>query len=171
VIKKILITVFFFVNFQIHNIDTRGFKVKIGDPVPNFEFELLDGRKISINDMKGNVILIQFTASWCGVCRKEMPELETRIWQKFKNEDFFMVAFDYMEDTTTTKKFIKETQITYPVSIDSEGEIFNLFSAPNQGVTRNILINKKGEIYFLTRLFDPDEFNEMILKIQTELQS
>ena len=50
-IKKILITVFFLVNFQIHNIDSRGFKVKIGDPVPNFEFELLDGRKISINDM------------------------------------------------------------------------------------------------------------------------
>ena len=66
-----------------------GYIVKIGQQMPESEFELTDGRKISSADLKGKVVMLQFTASWCGVCRKEMPHIESKIWQKHKNNPHF----------------------------------------------------------------------------------
>ena len=61
--------------------------------------------------------------------------------------------------------FIEKTGVTYPIAWDPKAEIFDLFTLKGAGVTRNIVINKKGEIVFLTRLFEEKEFQAMIDKI------
>lgn len=53
--------------------DAAGYIVKVGDEAPDFEMTLTDGSKVKLSDLKGKVVMLQFTASWCGVCRKEMP--------------------------------------------------------------------------------------------------
>jgi thiol-disulfide isomerase/thioredoxin len=68
--------------------DERGYIVRVGDESPNFKMQLIDGTTISKKDLKGKVAVLQFTASWCSVCRKETPHLEKDVWQKYKNEDF-----------------------------------------------------------------------------------
>ncbi|HKJ05831.1 MAG TPA: TlpA disulfide reductase family protein, partial [Flavobacteriaceae bacterium] len=65
--------------------NNRGYKVKVGEQAPAFEFQLLDGSTINNEILKNKVVVLQFTASWCGVCRKEMPHLEKQVWQRFKN--------------------------------------------------------------------------------------
>ena len=62
--------------------DDRGYIVKVGEKAPNIELLFPDGTKKQLKDLKGKVIMIQFTASWCGVCRKEMPFIEKDIWLK-----------------------------------------------------------------------------------------
>ena len=57
-----------------------GYIVKIGQQMPEIEFELTNGEKIKTRDLKGKVVMLQFTASWCSVCRKEMPHIENDIW-------------------------------------------------------------------------------------------
>ena len=57
--------------------DDRGYIVKVGEKAPNIELLFPDGTKKQLKDLKGKVIMIQFTASWCGVCRKEMPSTPT----------------------------------------------------------------------------------------------
>ena len=52
--------------------DNAGYIVKVGDMAPDFEMELTDGQKVKLSDLRGKVVMLQFTASWCGVCRKEM---------------------------------------------------------------------------------------------------
>ena len=59
--------------------DDRGYIVKVGEKAPNIELLFPDGTKKQLKDLKGKVIMLQFTASWCGVCRKEMPFIEKDI--------------------------------------------------------------------------------------------
>ena len=170
--KKLLFIIFllvFQVNFGQEDA-TRGYKVKVGEQVPNLNFTLLDGTKHTNKTLKGKVVVLQFTASWCSVCRKEMPHLEKQVWQKFKNEDFILIGVDLKEDLKKVKRFIAQMEVTYPFTIDADGAMFESFTLPNAGVTRNIVLDKNGKIIFLSRLYEEKEFNNMIEVIANELK-
>jgi len=150
--------------------DNRGYKVKVGEQTPKLAFKLLDGTPVTNENLKGKVVVLQFTASWCGVCRKEMPHLESEVWQRFKKDkDFVFIGIDLKENLETVKKFIKQTKVTYPFTIDSDGSIFESFTLPKAGVTRNIVLDRSGKIIFLSRLYNPKEFNEMVNVIESEV--
>ena len=139
-----------------------GYIVKTGQPMPDLELTLADGKKISTADMKGKVVMLQFTASWCSVCRKEMPHIEKEIWLRHKNNpDFLLVGVDMDEPLEKVKKFAADMKITYPLALDPGAKIFYTFAAKGAGVTRNVIIDKNGKIVYLTRLFKEDEFREM----------
>jgi len=150
--------------------DDRGYSVKVGDTAPKIDLELLDGRRLTNENLKGKVVVFQFTASWCGVCIEEMPHLEKEVWQRFKNDDFLLVGVDLKEELSVVEEFIQSTNVTYPFTIDSDGSFFESFTIPGAGVTRNIVVDKEGEISFLTRLFDENEFQQMIKKIEFSLK-
>jgi len=151
-------------------VDTRGYNVKVGEQSPILDFSLLDGTQHTNESLKGKVVVLQFTASWCSVCRKEMPHLESEVWQKFKNEDFILIGIDLKEDVKKVEKFIDQMQVTYPFTIDSDGSLFESFTLPKAGVTRNIVLDKTGKIIFLSRLYEEKEFAEMISIIGAELK-
>jgi len=139
-----------------------GYLVKQGDEMPEIDFILSDGKTIKTTDLKGKVVMLQFTASWCSVCRKEMPHIESEIWQKHKsNKNFALYGIDMDEPQDKVKKFADDMKITYPLALDPGAEIFYTFAAKGAGVTRNIIIDKKGKIAYMTRLYKEDEFNEM----------
>ena len=75
--------------------DDTGYIVKVGQVAPDFTVTLTDGRTVTLSDFRGRVVMLQFTASWCGVCRKEMPFIEKDIWQKHKSDpDFMLMGID-----------------------------------------------------------------------------
>ncbi|QIA07836.1 TlpA family protein disulfide reductase [Draconibacterium halophilum] len=140
-----------------------GYIVEIGQQMPNIEMKLTDGTKVSTADLKGKVTMLQFTASWCSVCRKEMPHIEKEIWQKHKNnDDFVLIGVDMDEPLNKVKDFKATMKTTYPLALDPGAEIFYTFAAKGAGVTRNVIIDKTGEIVYMTRLFKEEEFNEMV---------
>ncbi|MBN2597736.1 MAG: TlpA family protein disulfide reductase [Marinifilaceae bacterium] len=150
--------------------DSRGYIVKIGDMAPDFEINLTDGSKLKLSDLKGKVVMLQFTASWCGVCRKEMPFIEKEIWQEHKEKDFALYALDFDEPLEKAEKLIATTGITYPVALDEGAEIFTKYAHRESGVTRNVIVNKEGKIIYLTRLFNHEEFDGMKMAIEEELK-
>jgi len=150
--------------------ENRGYIVNIGDPIPNFILTRTDGSQITTEDFKGKVIVLQFTASWCSVCRKEMPHLEKEVWQRFKDDDFLLIGVDYDEPLEKVKQFKEKMKVTYPMALDPNGDIFGLFAHKKSGVTRNVVIDKNGKIAFLTRLFDKEEFKAMNEKIEELLK-
>ncbi|WP_319228769.1 TlpA disulfide reductase family protein [Draconibacterium orientale] len=140
-----------------------GYIVKIGQQMPDITMELTDGTKITTADLKGKVTMLQFTASWCSVCRKEMPHIEKEIWQKHKNnDDFVLIGVDMDEPIDKVKDFKETMKTTYPLALDPGAEIFYTFAAKGAGVTRNVIIDKTGKIVYMTRLFKEDEFKEMV---------
>jgi len=146
--------------------DDRGYIVKVGDYAPDFVIEKTDGSKCKLSDYKGKVVMLQFTASWCSVCRKEMPHIEKEIWTPFKDKGLVLFGVDRGENKEQVIRFAEKMNVTYPLIMDEESDIFTLFADKRSGVTRNVIIDKNGKIVFLTRLFDRNEFNDMIRVIK-----
>ena len=142
-----------------------GYIVKVGDKAPNIKLDFIDGTSVHLDDLKGKVVVLQFTASWCSVCRKEMPHLENEVWLPNKDKDFILIGVDYDEAIEKVIAFKEKMKTTYPMALDPGAEIFAQFAKKRSGVTRNVVIDKDGYIAFLTRLYDRDEFNEMKKKI------
>jgi len=105
--------------------------------------------------------MLQFTASWCGVCRNEMPFIEAEIWQELKNKNFVLIGVDRDEPLEKVNEFAQQTKITYPLALDPSGLIFEKYAVKNAGITRNVIIDRYGKIIYLTRLFNKEEFNQM----------
>lgn len=143
--------------------DDRQYLVKVGDMAPDFEMQLPDGEKVRLSSLRGKVVMLQFTASWCGVCRKEMPHIEAQIWQKHKDNPLFaLYGIDRDEPAATIEELRKATKVTYPIGMDPNGDIFGLYAKKEAGITRNVIIDKDGRIVMLTRLFEEEEFNRMV---------
>lgn len=150
--------------------DDRGYIVKVGDQVPDFDLLMQDGTTVNIKELQGKVVMLQFTASWCGVCRKEMPHIESDIWQKLKdNPEFALYGIDLKETPEVTAGFAESIPVTYPLTLDPDGERFALFCDKGAGVTRNIILDRTGKIIMLTRLYDEAEFASMVRLINDEL--
>lgn len=147
----------------------EGYTVKVGDIAPDFKVIEAGGKTYKLSDLRGNVVMLQFTASWCSVCRKEMPFIEKEIWQEKKTAGLAVIGIDRDEPLEKVLRFKKEMAVTYPLALDPGADIFGLFALKEAGVTRNVIIDRSGRIIFLTRLFDQEEFDQMKKIIFAEL--
>lgn len=151
--------------------DSTGYIVRVGDMAPDFTVTLTDGQKIRLSSLRGKIVMLQFTASWCGVCRKEMPHIEKEIWLRHKdNNDFVLIGIDRDEPLDKVMAFAKSTEITYPLGLDPGADIFAKYALRDSGITRNVLIDREGKIVQLTRLYNEDEFSSLVQHIDKLLK-
>ena len=149
----------------------NNYLVRVGDIAPDFTLSLTDGSKFTLSENRGKVVMLQFTASWCGVCRKEMPFIERDIWLPNKdNKDFVLLGIDREEALEDVLKFVETTKVTYPIALDTNADVFASYAERKAGITRNILIDRDGRIVKLTRLFNETEFNELVQQINELLK-
>jgi len=146
--------------------DSRGYLVKVGDQAPDdYELVLHDGTKTNLKSLRGKIVVLQFTASWCKVCREEMPYLEKDLWQAYKDKNVVLIGVDRDEPLEKIQKFHSDMNISYPLALDPGAQIFYRFADKKAGVTRNVIIDPQGKIRYLTRLYDKAEFSAMISAI------
>jgi peroxiredoxin len=156
---------------QEKKVSDEGYIVKIGDIAPDFTIRETGGKTYKLSDLKGKVVMLQFTASWCGVCRTEMPFIEKEIWLEKKDAGLIVIGIDRDEPLDKVIGFKKDIKVTYPLALDPGADIFGLYAQKEAGVTRNIIIDRDGKIIFLTRLYKEDEFQNMKQRIFSELAS
>lgn len=151
--------------------DAVGYIVRVGEMAPDFTMTLTDGKQVTLSSQRGKVVMLQFTASWCGVCRKEMPHIEKDIWLKHKdNKEFALLGIDRDEPLEKVIEFGKKTGVTYPLGLDPGADIFAKYALRKSGITRNVLIDREGKIVMLTRLFNEEEFNSLVKEIDKMLK-
>ena len=144
--------------------------VKVGDKAPEFSLPLTDGSTFTLSSQRGKIVMLQFTASWCGVCRREMPHIEKEIWQRHKNNpSFVLVGVDRMETKDVIDEYTAKVGTTYPMAMDTAGDVFASYALRNSGITRNVLVGKDGRIVMLTRSFKEEEFNKLVATIDSLL--
>jgi peroxiredoxin len=175
--KKALIIIFsiFLVNNWLNAQEKKVYKddyiVKTGDQAPDFVINEAGGKSYKLSDLRGKVVMLQLTASWCSVCRQEMPFIEKEVWKPGRESGLAVIGIDRDEPLEKVLKFKKDIGVTYPLALDPEADIFGLFALKAAGVTRNVIIDRTGKIIFLTRLFNREEFDRMKKVIFSELGS
>lgn len=144
--------------------------VKVGDIAPDFTLYDTNGKEFTLSQMRGKVVMLQFTASWCGICRKEMPHIEERIWQRHKdNGNFVLAGVDREETKEVVDAYTEKLGTTYPMLLDDKGDVFASYAVRSSGITRNVLIGRDGRIVMLTRRYVEPEFNSLMATIDSLL--
>ncbi|UCB50610.1 MAG: TlpA family protein disulfide reductase [Deltaproteobacteria bacterium] len=113
-----------------------------GHSPPDFTLPTLDGGSMTLSDLKGKVVLINFWATWCPPCREEMPSLE-RLYRHFKYEKFTLLAVDIMEHPETVKTFAREYNLSFPILLDKKGEVSQKYAA--NALPTTYVIDKEGK--------------------------
>jgi peroxiredoxin len=122
--------------------DNRRIPLHVGEPLPDFPYTDLDGKPHRLSEFHGKYVLLDFWGTWCGPCRRELPDLE-KAWQQFRPRGLVVLGMDDDVDTAAARKVLSEAGVTYPQS---------------SGETGNALVHKQFRIdRFPTKaLLDPE---------------
>lgn len=111
---------------------------------PDFNLENLRGGDTGLVDYKGKVVLLNFWATWCMPCREEMPSMEA-LWQKYKEQGFVVVGISNDEGSKKrVEKFTELLDLSFPVLLDPDGEVNDLYRVSN--MPTSFLIDRNGKI-------------------------
>ena len=145
----------------------QGSLVNTGDQVPDFSVTTLDGKEVSIEKLKGKVVLINFFATWCGPCIKELPEVEVKLWTKFKDQNFAMISIGREHTKAQLEAFNQKKGFTFAIAPDPKREVYSKFAS--QYIPRNFIIDKEGKIIWQGVGFNQKELEQMIKIIELNL--
>jgi peroxiredoxin len=170
--KKLLLITLFLTSLNIFSQEDymESSLVKLNQQVPEFSFTNKDGKTIKLSDYKGKVILINFFATWCGPCMKEMPFIQKDLWEKLKNNDkFIILSFGRDHSQEEVNKFIETKKFTFPIFADKGKSIYNLFAT--KYIPRNYLIDSNGTVIYASTGFTTDDFAKLVNQIDVLLKN
>lgn len=122
--------------------ESDGGPLEVGDKYPNFSGKLLNGDTFKLSDHEGNVMLINFWATWCGPCVGEMPAFP-RLVEKY-GDDLVLVAVNVAEDAETVQAFADDNGYDFNIVLDPDYSISDLY--PTDGIPYTVIVDRKGKI-------------------------
>ena len=115
-----------------------------GEPeAPDFTLPTLEGRTVTLSALRGQVVFLNFWATWCPPCREEMPSIE-RLHRELRAQGLVVLAVDVDESPERVAKFVKDFRLGFPVLLDAGSHVFSSYGAP--GLPTTILIDRKGRV-------------------------
>ncbi len=138
--------------------------MKVGDKAPDFTVEMIDGSHVTLSELRGKVVLVNFFATWCPPCREELTRVQTDVVDRFAGRDFQLLSISREEPRATVEAFRAKTGYTFPMGIDSVRTAYNLYAT--NFIPRNFLIDKDGTVMFAGVGYEPEEFDKLIAKIE-----
>jgi len=132
-------------------------------PAPDFTLAARGGKTISLSQFKGQVVMINFWATWCGPCRQEMPLLES-IHKKYGKMGFTLLGVNVEPDPEAAEAWLRETPVSFPVLFDTKSEVSTLYSV--SGMPSTVIIDRKGVVRMIHRGYKPGDENEYLNSIR-----
>ena len=119
---------------------------------PDFTLKSTDGRNLRLSEYRGEVVLINFWASWCGPCRQEMPQLDA-LHRKYQSLGFTVFGVNVEQDRKMADKVLRDAPVTFPILFDDHNQVSELYEVDAMPVT--VLVGRNGEIRFMHRGYKP----------------
>ncbi|MFR9503798.1 MAG: TlpA disulfide reductase family protein [Rikenellaceae bacterium] len=143
--------------------------VEIDDDAPNFTVEMVNGESISLESLRGKVVLLNFWATWCPPCREELKRVQADVIDRFAGRDFVFLPISRGEEKSVVVEFLKENGYTFNAGLDTDKSIYGSYA--NEYIPRNFLINRHGVIVEATIGYDEEEFENLLQTIEMTLNA
>jgi thiol-disulfide isomerase/thioredoxin len=146
-----------------------AFAASSSGPAPAFSLSSRGGKTIDLAQFKGQVVMINFWASWCGPCRTEMPILED-IYKKYKPMGFTMLAVNVEPDTAAAEAWLAKLSkpVTFPVAFDTDSKVSKLYKVP--GMPTTVFVDRKGNVRVLHKGYKAGDENIYLTQIRSLLK-
>jgi len=142
--------------------------VEEGRPAPDFTLKSLAGKNLKLSEMTGNVVLINFWASWCGPCREEMPLLNA-LHNKYAPLGFSVLGVNVEENVDAARGFMKDFPVDFPVLLDNANQVSEQYKVIAMPTT--VVVDRDGNIRYLHQGYksgDEAKYREMVKTLVRE---
>jgi thiol-disulfide isomerase/thioredoxin len=137
-------------------------------PAPAFQLTGRGGKAIDLRQFKGQVVMINFWATWCGPCRQEMPLLED-IHKKYKAMGFTMLGVNVEPDSAAAEAWLsKQKPVTFPIAFDTESKVSKLYKVA--GMPSTVFVDRKGNVRTMHKGYKPGDENFYLTQIRSMLK-
>jgi thiol-disulfide isomerase/thioredoxin len=133
-------------------------------PAENFTLKSASGENIRLSEYRGQVVLINFWASWCGPCRQEMPHLDA-IHKKYEPMGFTVFGVNVEQDRKMADKILRDIPVSFPILFDDSNLVSELYDVDAMPVT--VLVDRNGDIRFMHRGYKPGYESEYEKQVRT----
>ena len=140
----------------------------VSGPAPNFTLKALDGKNLKLSEMRGNVILINFWASWCGPCREEMPLLN-ELHSKYEPLGFTVLGVNVEEQENSARGFLKNFPVDFPILLDNRNQVSKLYDVV--AMPTSVVVDRDGNMRYLHRGYksgDENKYRQVVKKLIRE---
>ena len=143
-------------------------ELKVDDALPKFELKSSVYGDVKPADLKGKVVLVSLFATWCGPCQKELADVQSTLWPKYKdNKDFVMLVIGREHTDEDLQKYNERKKFTFPLYPDPKREVFSLFA--EKSIPRAYLFGKDGKLIYSSVGYTAEEFQKLMKTIESAL--
>ncbi len=139
-----------------------GAGAALGSDAPAFQLQAMSGKPEDLARYKGQVVMINFWATWCGPCREEMPKLEA-IHKRYKARGFTMLGVNVEPDSAEAVKWLAQRPVTFPILFDTDSKVSKLYSVSTMPST--VIVDRQGKLRWMHRGFKANDENEYLDQI------
>ena len=133
---------------------TAGATAPAPSPAPDFSLPARDGGEVRLSSLKGQVVMINFWATWCGPCRKEMPLLE-QLQAKYGPLGFTLLGVNVEPDSAAATAWLKGVPVSFPILFDTRNAVAESFGV--QGMPSSVFVDRAGRVRHVHRGYQPGD--------------
>jgi len=137
------------------SIAAQSAKADLGK-APGFTLKSYSGKNLKLSEYRGQVVLLNFWASWCGPCRQEMPLLND-LHKKYKKLGFSVMGVNVEEDSAKARKIVKEVKLKFPVLFDTKNKVSELYQV--SAMPSTVIIDRNGNMRYVHKGYKPGDMS------------